>query len=282
MSAVSTSTGYSAGRAAEVTADGAARVLRDTWTITRRDLEHWGAQPAPVVISLLFPVMTVLMFGYLFGGALSVPGGGDYREFLLPGMFALTMVFGLEMTMVAVVTDVARGVTDRFRSLPMASSAVLLGRSSADMLNAVTGLAVIIGCGLAMGWRAREGLDSTLAAIGLLLLLRFALIWVGIYLGLFIKGPEAVTAAQILVWPLGFLSNAFVAPSTMPGWLGTIAEWNPLSATVFATRDLFGNPGFAGESWAADHAVALAVAWPVLLVAVFLPLSVRHYRQLSR
>ena len=233
---------------------GAPRILRDTWTITRRDLAHWVAQPAPVVISLLFPVMTVLMFGYLFGGALSVP---------------------------AVVTDAARGVTDRFRSLPMASSAVLLGRSSADMLNAVVGLAVIISCGLAVGWQAREGLTSTLAAIGLLLLLRFALIWVGIYLGLLVNGPEAVTGAQILVWPLGFLSNAFVAPSTMPGWLGTIAEWNPLSATVSATRDLFGNPGFAGESWAGDHALALAVAWPLLLLAVFLPLSVRRYRRLS-
>ena len=155
-------------------------------------------------------------------------------------MFALAMVFGLEMTMAAVVTNAGRGVTDRFRSLPMASSAVLLGRSSANMAGAVAGLAVLVSCGLAMGWHAREGLVATLAAIGLLLLLRFALIWVGIYLGLLIKGPEAVTAAQILVWPLGFLSNAFVAPSTMPGWLGMLAGWNPLLATVSATRDLFG------------------------------------------
>lgn len=258
-----------------------ARVLRDSWVITRRDLEHWVAQPAPVLISLLFPVMTVLMFGYLFGGALSVSGGGSYREFLMPGMFALTMVFGIEMTMIAVVTDTARGVTDRFRSLPMASSAVLLGRSGADMLNAVVGLAVMIGCGLAVGWQAREGLPSALTAIGLLLLLRFALIWLGVYLGLVINSPEAVTGAQILVWPLGFLSNAFVAPATMPGWLGTIAEWNPLSATVSATRALFGNPGATSGSWAAEHALALAVAWPLLLIAVFLPLSVRRYRWLS-
>jgi len=133
-----------------------------------------------------------------------------------------------------------------------------------------------------MGWRAREGLVATLAAIGLLLLLRLALIWVGIYLGLLIKGPEAVAGAQILVWPLGFLSNAFVSPTTMPGWLSTLAEWNPLSVTVSATRDLFGNPGFGGQSWPGEHALALAVAWPLLLVAVFLPLSVRRFRQLSR
>ncbi len=256
-------------------------VLREGWIITRRDLEHWVAQPAVIVISLLFPVMTVLMFGYLFGGALSVPGGGSYREFLLPGMFTLTMGFGIEMTMAAVVTDAARGVTDRFRSLPMASSTVLLGRSGADLINAVVALAVMIGCGLAVGWQARNGLVPAVAAMGLLLLLRFALIWLGVYLGLVIQTPEAVTGAQILVWPLGFLSSAFVAPSTMPGWLGKIAEWNPLSATVSATRALFGNPGAGGGSWAADHAVTLAVAWPLLLIAVFLPLSARRYRRLS-
>jgi len=261
---------------------GVARILRDTWTITRRDLEHWIAQPAPVIIGLLFPVMTVLMFGYLFGGAISVPGGGSYREFLLPGMFALTMVFGTEMTMSAVVTDAMRGVTDRFRSLPMASAAVLLGRSCADLLNAVVGLAVIMGCGLAVGWQARGGLGSTVAAIGLLLLLRFALIWVGIYLGLLIPGPESVTAVQILVWPLGFLSNVFVSPSTMPGWLGAVAEWNPLSATASAIRELFGNPGVTGQSWAADHSLTLALGWPLLLVGVFLPLAARRYRRLSR
>jgi ABC transporter DrrB family efflux protein len=255
---------------------------RDTWTITRRDLDHWIAQPAPVLIGLFFPVMTVLMFGYLFGGALTVPGGGSYREFLMPGMFAMTMLFGLEVTMAAVVTDANRGVTDRFRSLPMASSAVLMGRSTADMLNAALGLAVVIGCGLAVGWRARQGLGPTVAAVGLLLLLRLALIWVGIYLGLLVKGPEAVSGAQILVWPLGFLSNAFVAPSTMPGWLAAIADWNPLSATVSATRRLFGNPGFGGDSWAAQHAVLLAVVWPLLLIAVFVPLSVRRYRRLNR
>ncbi|MFB9908790.1 ABC transporter permease [Allokutzneria oryzae] len=256
------------------------KLAADTWTLTRRDLQHWVAQPAPVVIGLLFPVMTVLMFGYLFGGALTVPGGGDYREFLMPGMFALTVVFGMEATMAAVVTDAARGVTDRFRAMPMASSAVLLGRSCADMLNAVVGLVVIIGCGLLVGWQARGSFAATVLAVVLLLLLRFALIWVGIYLGLLIHGPEAVTAAQILVWPLGFLSSAFVSPDTMPGWLGTVAEWNPLSATVAATRTLFGNPG-VGASWAAENALVLAVAWPLLLVAVFLPLSVRRYRALS-
>jgi len=256
--------------------------VADAWTITLRDLLHWLRQPAPVVVGLLFPVMVVLLFAYLFGGAMSVPGGGDYREFLLPGMFALTMVFGIEATMVAVTSDAAKGVTDRFRSMPMAPSAVVVGRSTADMLNSTLGLAVLVACGLVVGWRWHGSLAEALLAVGLLLLLRFALLWVGIYLGLLAKSPEAVAAVQILVWPLGFLSNGFVAPATMPGWLGTIVEWNPLSATISATRELFGNPGWGGDSWIAQHALLMAVVWPLLLVAVFFPLSVRRHRRLSR
>lgn len=254
----------------------------DGWTMTRRDLAHWARQPGPVVVGLLFPVLIVLMFGYLFGGAISVPGGGDYREFLLPGMFALTMVFGVESTMVAVSTDAARGVTDRFRSMPMAPSAVVVGRSAADMLNSTLGLAVMMVCGLIVGWRAHGGLGSTVAAIGLLLLLRFAVLWLGIYLGLVVKGPESVVAVQILVWPAAFLASTFVSPESMPGWLGTIAEWNPLSATMSATRELFGNPGVTGTSWIATHGVLMAVVWPAVLVAIFFPLSVRRYQRLDR
>jgi ABC transporter DrrB family efflux protein len=256
--------------------------VADAWTITRRDLTHWVHQPVQVVVGLLFPVLMVLMFGYLFGGAMSVPGGGDYREFLLPGLFALTMVFGIEATIVAVTSDAAKGVTDRFRSMPMAPSAVVVGRCTADMLNSMLGLAVLVACGLAVGWQWREGAGAALVAVGLLLLLRFALLWVGIYLGLLFENPEAVVAVQILVWPLGFLSNAFVAPATMPGWLGTVAEWNPLSATVSATRELFGNPGWGGDSWMAQHAVLMAVVWPLLLFAIFFPLSVRRFQRLSR
>jgi ABC-2 type transport system permease protein len=254
----------------------------DAWTITERDLLHWVRQPAPVIVGLLFPVMLVLMFGYLFGGAMSVPGGGDYREFLMPGMFAMTIFFGIEATMIAVTTDAAKGVTDRFRSMPMAPSAVVVGRSAADMLNSMLGLTVMLACGLAVGWRWHNGVGSALVAVGLLLLLRFALLWVGIYLGLRIKSPEAVMAVQILVWPLCFLSNTFAPPATMPGWLGAIVEWNPLSATVAATRELFGNPGWGGESWIAQHALLMAIVWPLALLAVFFPLSVRSYRRLSR
>jgi ABC-2 type transport system permease protein len=150
------------------------------------------------------------------------------------------------------------------------------------MLNSIVGLAIMIGVGLLLGWRWHAGLDAALVAVGLLLLLRFALLWVGIFLGLTAKGPESVAAVQILVWPFSFLSNVFVDPATMPAWLGAIAQWNPLSATVLATRELFLNPGWQGEPWIAENALLLAVVWPALLVAIFLPLSARKYRRLSR
>ncbi|GAA3129344.1 ABC transporter permease [Streptosporangium carneum] len=256
--------------------------LADTWTITRRDLSHWALRPGEVALGWFFPVMIALMFGGLFGGAINVPGGGGYFEFLMPGMFAMTVLFGLETTMMAVTTDASRGVTDRFRSMPMSSLAVVSGRCVADMLNSVVGLSVMVVTGLLLGWRWHGGLASALAAFGLLLLLRFALLWVGIFAGLAVRGPESVTAVQILVWPVGFLSSVFVDPASMPGWLGAIAEWNPLSVTATATRELFAAPGFGGESWIAQNAIPMAIAWPALLIAVFLPLSVRRYGNLGK
>ncbi|ASO20524.1 ABC-type multidrug transport system permease subunit [Actinoalloteichus hoggarensis] len=256
--------------------------VTDIAAVTRRDLLHWAADPTPVIVNLLFPIMLVLMFGYLFGGAMTVPGGGDYREFLLPGMFAMTMLFGLESTVLAVTTDAARGVTDRFRSLPIAGSAVLGGRAVADLIDSTARLAVVMLCGLAVGWRWHGGLAAAAAAVALLLLLRLAFIWVGVYLGLLLRTPASAAAVQILVWPAGFLSNAFVAPETMPAPLAAAAEWNPMSATVTAARALFDNPGWEGQSFAAQHAVTMAVAWPLLLSAVFIPLALRRYRRLSR
>jgi ABC-type polysaccharide/polyol phosphate export permease len=263
----------------------------DTWTVAGRDLTRWVRRPGPVLVGLLFPLLIVVMFGYLFGGQMSGFGGGAgangqaYREFLVPGVFGMTMLFGLETTMLAVTLDASAGITDRFRSLAMSPVAVVGGRSVADLLNSVLGLAVMILGGLAIGWRWHDGPTAALQAVGLLLLLRFALIWVGVWLGLMVNGPEAVGAVQILVWPLGFLSSAFVDPATMPGWLGAIAAWNPLSSTVTAVRDLFGNP--AGEQWASggwitEHSLLMATLWPALLLIVFVPLSVARHRRLSR
>ncbi|WP_406342339.1 ABC transporter permease [Streptomyces sp. NBC_01578] len=253
--------------------------VADSWTMTRRELAHWARQPVQIVVGLVFPVMLLLMFNYLVGGGQGIDG--DNTEFLVPGMLALTMAFGLESTMLAVTQDLTKGVIDRFRSMPMASGSVLVGRSVADMLQSVAALAVMIGVGYAVGWRWHNGVAAALGAVGLLLLLRFAMLWIGIHLALVAGKPEMVQAVQILVWPVGFLSNVFAAPESMPGWLGAVVEWNPMSATATAVRDLFGNPGGAGGSWAAEHAGLLAVVWPVALIAVFFPLAVRRFTRLS-
>ncbi|CAL9275324.1 Transport permease protein OS=Streptomyces rochei OX=1928 GN=G3I25_03255 PE=3 SV=1 [Streptomyces rochei] len=256
------------------TAHAASYALTDSWTMTRRELARWARQPVAVAVNLAFPVMMLLMFGYLVGGGRGV--SGDYLDYLIPGMLALTMAFGLEGTMVAVTRDLERGVVDRFRSLPMTNGAVLVGRSAADMLQSVLGLAVLLAVGYALGWRAHGSAGAFLGAVGLLLLFRFAMLWVGIHLALVAGKPEMVQAVQILVWPVGFLSNAFAAPEAMPGWLGTLVQWNPMSQTATAVRDLFGSPG--GES---GH-VGAAVVWPLVILAVFFPLAVRRFARLSR
>ncbi|MDT3396482.1 ABC transporter permease [Streptomyces sp. B1866] len=256
--------------------------LADAWTMTRRGFAHWARQPAALAVNLAFPVMMLVMFAYFLGGGMTVPGGGDYTEYLVPGMLALTMAFGLEATMVALTQDLDRGVVDRFRSLPMSRSAVLVGRCAVDLLASALSLLVMLGAGFAMGWRWHHGVADGLHAVGLLLLLRCAMLWLGVHLALVAGRPEMVQAVQILVWPVGFLSNAFASPEDMPGWIGAVAEWNPMSATAAAVRELFGGPGQGGGSWAVEHAGLLAVCWPLALLAVFFPLAVRRYARLSR
>lgn len=255
--------------------------LADGLTVAGRDVAHWRRSPVPLLVTVFFPVLTLWMFLYLLGGGMVVPGGGDYRDFLIPGTLALAMAFGLEATMAAVATDSQRGITDRFRAMPMASSGVVLGRCLADLGASVAGLAVLMAAGLVIGWRPGGALPA-LGAAGLLLLLRLAFLWMGIWLGLLARDPGAVVAVQILVWPFAFLSNAFVATSTMPGWLAVIAEWNPLSATVTAVRELLGGPVGSGGGWATEHAMLLALAWPVALTALFAALAVRRWQGLSR
>jgi len=257
-------------------------VVSDSAVLTRRYLTHLRQQPVELANAVGFPILMVLMFAFLLGGMMTVPGGGDYRQALLPGLFTLTMMFGLSTTMVAVVTDAQRGITDRFRSMPMAHGAVLVGRAAADLMISAIALAVLLLVALAVGWRATGEPAAIATAVGLLLMLRFAVLWVGIYLGLLLRSTGAVTAVQVFEWPFAFLSGLFVAPATMPPVVSTIAEWNPISSTAAATRDLFGNPGWGGDSWVAGHSVLMAVIWPLVIIAVFAPLSAHRYREMSR
>ena len=256
--------------------------LRDGWLVAQRDMAQWVREPQMIIWGLIYPIVFVLMFGYVFGSGIVVPGGGDYREFLMPGMFAQTMAFGIGETVAAVQSDSAKGITDRFRSMPMAPSAVVVGRSLANMIYSTASLALMVVCGLVIGWQWRNSLAEAFAAFGLLLLLRFAFLWIGIVLGLRAKSAEAANALFGLLYPVTMLSNAFISPELMPGWLGVVAAANPLSATITATRELFGNPGVESTGWLNEHALFLAIAWPVVITAVTLPMAVRDYQRLSR
>lgn len=256
--------------------------VADTWTITHRDLLHWRYEPSRVIWTLAFPVVSILLFGYVFGSAMLVPGGGDYREFLIPGLFVMAVAFGAVGTMTAMAADTEKGVSDRFRAMPMSPVATVAGRAIADLLSSVLGLAVMVAMGLVVGWGWNDGLGNALAALGLLLWLRFATLWLGIWLGLVVPNLETAGNLAGLTFPFTMISGIFVSPSQMPGWLGTIAEWNPLSSTVLAVRDLFGNPGAVADTWVAQHATLLAVLWPLALTALFATLAVRRYHAIGR
>lgn len=259
--------------------------VSDTWVVAQRYLWHLVHKPDEVIGTLMIPVLAVLLFGFVFGGAMgAVMGapGGQYREFLMPGLFALTMAFGIGNTTIAVVGDVGCGVVDRFRTMPMAPSALLAGRSVADVVAALVDLTVLLVMGVLIGWQWHNGLLPALAALGVLLWLRLAFTWIGIYLGLVVRGPEAAMKFFSPVFPLAMVADTFVPTSTMPGWLVPVAEWNPLSATVIAARELFGNPAAGGDSWVAQNALSMALVWPAVLLLVFVPLAVRRFRMLSR
>ncbi|MFF5975534.1 ABC transporter permease [Streptomyces sp. NPDC012769] len=256
--------------------------VADCLSLVRRTLLNYRRKPVAVVWQLGFPIVSVLLYGFVFGSAMRVPGGGDYKDFLMPGMFTMTMTFGLMNTATAVVHDAGKGVMDRFRSMPMAPSAVVTGRGVSDLLIAAAELAILAGTALAIGWTADGGTAGTLLAFGLLLLLRFSLVWVGVWCGLVLPDAEAAGALYAVIFPLTMVSSVYVAPSLMPDWLGPVAAWNPISSTVAATRELFGNPGAGGGSWVEQHAVLMAFVWPLVITAVFQPLAVRRFQRLSR
>ncbi|MFI5885442.1 ABC transporter permease [Streptomyces sp. NPDC051554] len=271
--------------------------IADCWNVVRRGLTHYRRQPVSILWQLGFPILSVLLYGYVFGKAMRVPGGGDYKAFLMPGMFVMTVAMGFVSTATIFVNDAKKGVIDRFRSMPMAPSAVVAGRGATDLIVACAELGIMMATAYGMGWRPEFGAGPDLGvglgvdiglgldfvkAVALLLALRFALIWVGVWLGLLLPGPEQVGGLFAIVFPLTMISSIYVSPTQMPHWLGQAALWNPLSSTAGATRALFGAPTGQGTSWPEQHALLLAGAWPAALTLLFLPLAVRRFRRLSR
>ncbi len=256
--------------------------VRDSLTMAGRNMSHVVRAPEEVILYFTLPIMFVLVFGYVFSSGMA--GGREaYREFLLPGVFVMTMLYGLGATATAIANDVNRGVVDGFRSMPVARSALVTGRSLADLLRALLEMTVLVVCGVLVGWQWYNGIADAALAVALILLLRFALTWVGMYLGLVVPNPDTVGLVVFpAAFPLSAVSNVFVSPELMPAWLGAVSSWNPLSSTVAAARHLFGNPGLGGDGFVAEHPVLLAVLWPVALIAVFAPLAVRRYRALGR
>jgi ABC-2 type transport system permease protein len=257
--------------------------VRDGWTVAGREFSQLRHQPGELIGALVVPAIMVMLFGYVFGSAIAVPGGGSYREYLMPGLFAMTAVTGVIASALMISKDVAEGVMDRFRSMPMARSAIPFGRTIADLAVGALTTAMMAVIGLLVGWRAHHGWARTLAAFGLILLVRFAVSWIGVTIGLAIS-PETADAFIPIIFPISALSNSFVPTAGMPAWLRVIAEWNPISALVAASRDLFGNPNMpvANASWPLQHPVAATLAWSIGLLVIFVPLATWQYQKADR
>lgn len=259
----------------------AVTVSVDAAASARRVLLVYRHSPGLLLASLLVPVGMVGVFGYVFGSAMSVPGGA-YREFLMPGLFALVSLNAVMPAMVGGARDAGRGVTDRLRSMSVSRFGLLAGQAVADLLVAAVVLVPTALIGLAVGWRVRDGLGPALGAFGLLLLFRFACHWVGTALGLAVGREETAGQLGALTIPLGMLTSAFVPTGGMPGWLAAIAGWNPVSAVVEACRHLFGNPSAPGAAWPVQHPVPAALGWCALLLVIDVPLAVRTFARSGR
>ena len=255
----------------------------DGLIMTWRNLKRVPRIPELAVFAILQSIMFVVLFAYVFGGAIPLPGGGSYREYLMPGIYIQTLGFASITTAIAITDDMTKGLIDRFRSLPMARSAVLSGRTFSDVIYNTGILVVLMLSGLAVGWRVHSSVGDFLLAVALMLLFIFAMAWIGVLVGLLVPSVEVAQQLGFLIlFPLTFVSNAFVPTSTLPSWLRPVAEWNPFSALTAATRDLFGNPNPFTTGFPGDHPFLLSILWTVALLAVFAPLAVRQYRSIDR
>ena len=259
--------------------------LADGSVVAKRNLIKIKRVPEVLVFVLLSPIMFVLLFAYVFGGAIDPGAGVSYREFLIGGIFAQTVVFGATFTGAGLAEDMQKGIIDRFRSLPMTRSAVLIGRTASDVVYNVLSIIIMSLTGLLVGWRIRGSMLDAIAGYALLLLFAYAFSWVMAYVGLLVPSVEVINNASFMViMPLTFISNAFVPLETFPRPLQLFAEWNPVSTLTQAVRELFGNTGpglTVSDTWSMQNPATYTLLWVALILSVFAPLSIRQYKRAS-
>jgi ABC transporter DrrB family efflux protein len=259
------------------------RPFGDIWVIARRGLVHMRRQPEALSDATIQPVMFVLLFAYVFGGAIEVPGGGSYREFLMGGIFAQTIVFSAFGVAIGIANDRKNGAIDRFRSLPIWRGAVLGGHAVANLFKAMLPIVLMSLCGLLVGWRIRSGVVDAVSGYVLMIAFSFAMVWVGVLLGSLVKTPEGVTGiAFVALFPITFVASTFVPVSSMPGPLKVVAQWNPTTTLADALREAFGNPNTPvqpGDPWSIANPVLYTWLWIFAMIALCAPLAIRVYQR---
>lgn len=256
--------------------------IADGWTIARRNTLKIRRSPDLLGAAIMFPIVFVLMFAYVFGSVIDVPGM-SYREFLLPGIFVQAVIMSAQITGYTLTLDLQKGIFDRFRSLPMAPSAVLIGQTVSDLLMNLAGLVVMAAMGLIVGWRVHTSPYEAVLGFGLLLLFAYAFSWFTATVALALRTPESFNnIATMVSFPLMFISNAFLDSSKLPTPLRVVAEWNPVSTFTQAARELFGNTSPAmrtSDAWPIQHAIPASLLWIAAILVVFVPLATRLYKK---
>src|SRR5918999_1278175 len=261
-----------------------ALALADGAVVTKRNLIKITRVPEILIWTLMSPILFVLLFSYVLGGSIDIPGA-TYREYLMAGIFAQTVIFGSTFTGAGLAEDMTKGIIDRFRSLPMARSAVVVGRTGSDIFYNSASIIVMLITGLVVGWRIRDGLVEALGGFLLLLLFSYAISWIMAFVGLKVASVEVVNNASFMfIFPVTFVANTFVRSDLLPEPLRTFAEWNPVSAVSQAAREAFGNTGDLPQPdvWSLENPVAYTLIWVAIIMAIFVPLEVRQYKKAAR
>jgi ABC-2 type transport system permease protein len=246
-------------------------LLRDSWTEALRHLRGMRRSPELLIFATVQPIMFIVLFVYVFGGAIQAPGYSDYKQYLLPGIFAQTVLFNSSFTSVGIADDLTKGIIDRLRSLPMYQSAVLVGRTLSDVVRSLLTFTVMLGVAFAVGFRIEGSLAQAVSATVLLFAFSYAFSWIQALVGLSAGSVEAANSAGFIwMFPLTFVSSAFVPVESMPGWLQPIAENNPFTIVTNATRALYNGRDPGSDLW-------LAWVWAIGITLVFASLAIRKF-----